>query len=183
MDRRRQLTWLKRVLVPTFLIALFIASATIAWASESAAQATVTVEMRDNVFAPQNVTVNVGDTVTWSHVGQRPHDATARNNAFSSPRRMMNGQTFSWTATAAGTYDYVCTIHEAMGMVGTIVVQGAGGTGGTGGAPAAPPRTGSGGMAGGQSPWFYLVLLVAGLGGSLGLLTGRCRSRSEQPSN
>ena len=180
MDRRRQLTWLKRVLVPTFLIALFIASATIAWASESAAQATVNVEMRDNAFAPQSVTVNVGDTVTWTNVGQRPHDATARNGAFSSPRRMMNGQTFSWTAAAAGTYDYVCTIHEAMGMTGTIVVQGGGGTGG---APAAPPRTGSGGMAGGQSPWFYLVLLVAGLGGSLGLLAGRRRVRAEQPSN
>ncbi len=46
MDRRRQLTWLKRVLVPTFLIALFIASATVAWASEPAAQATVNIEMR-----------------------------------------------------------------------------------------------------------------------------------------
>ena len=183
MDRRRQLTWLKRVLVPTFLIALFIASATIAWASESAAQATVNVEMRDNVFAPQNVTVNVGDTVTWTNVGQNPHDATARNGAFTSPRMMRNGQTFSWTATAPGTFDYVCTIHEARGMVGTIVVQGAGAAGGTGGAPAAPPRTGSGGMAGGQSPWFYLVLLVAGLGGSLGLLAGRRRARAGQPGN
>ena len=152
MDRRRQLTWLKRVLVPTFLIALFVASATVAWASESAAQATVNIEMRDNAFAPQNVTVNVGDTVVWTHMGQNPHDATAKNGAFSSPRRMMNGQTFSWTATAPGTYDYVCTIHEARGMVGTITVQGAGGTGGTGGAPAAPPRTGGGGMAGGQAP-------------------------------
>jgi plastocyanin len=182
MDRRQQLTWLKRVLVPTFLIALFIASAAIAWASEPAAQATVNVEMRDNQFAPQNVTVNVGDTVTWTNTGQRAHNATARNGAFTSPT-MMNGQTFSWTATAAGTYEYVCTFHERGGMVATLVVQGAGGAGGTGGAPTAPPRTGSGGMAGGQSPWFYLVLLVAGLGGSLGLLAGRRRTRSEQPSN
>ena len=179
MDRRRQLTWLKRALVPTFLIALFILSATIAWASE----ATVNVEMRDDSFAPQNATVNVGDIVTWTHMGQRPHDVTARNGAFSSPRMMRNGQTFSFTATTAGTYEYVCTIHERGGMVGTLVVQAAGGAGGTGGAPAAPPRTGSGGMAGGQSTWFYLVLLVAGLGGSVGLLAGRRRARAEQPSN
>ncbi len=179
MDRRRHLTWLKRVLVPTFLIALFIASATIAWAS---GLAEVRVNANDSTFDPATITVNVGDTVTWviASTGAGPHDVTADNGAFSSPRRMMNGQTFSWTATAPGTYTYVCTVHARLNMRGTVVVQGAGGTGG---APAAPPRTGSGGMAGGQSPWFYLVLLVAGLGGSLGLLAGRRRARAEQPSN
>ena len=171
MDRRRRLTWLKRLLVPTLVIALFIGSAAVVWASQPAAPAaaTVNIEMRDNMFVPQNVTVNVGDTVVWTNVGQRPHDATAGNGAFSSPRRMMNGQTFSWTATTAGTIDYVCTIHEAQGMVGTIVVQG-----GTGGAapPAAAPRTGGGGMAGTQVPSLLLGLLSVGLGAVAGVVAG-----------
>ncbi len=119
MDRRR-LTWLKRVLVPTFLIALFIASATIAWASESAAQATVTVEMRDNVFAPQNVTVNVGDTVTWTNQDGVPHTATALDGTFNSGN-LDRGQSFSFAFEQPGTHDYVCLYHP--NMRGTVVVR------------------------------------------------------------
>ncbi len=177
MDRRRRLTWLKRVLVPTFLVALFIASATIAWASEPAQQAaTVNIEVGDSFFQPQVVTVNVGDTVVWTVTAPRfPHDVTAKNEAFVSPRLLRTGATFSWTATAPGTYDYVCTIHERMGHVGTLIVQGAGGTGG---APTAPPRTGSGGMAGGRSPMLLLALLSVGLGVATGLVCGLRRRQA-----
>lgn len=125
---------LSRALILAILTVLFMGLAA------AASAATMTVEMRDNTFQPQTITVNVGDTITWTNVGQRPHDATADNGAFSSPRRMSNGQSFSWTATAPGTYTYVCTIHINQGMRGTIVVQGAGG------APAMP-GTGGGGMA------------------------------------
>ena len=31
--------------------------------------------------------------------------------------------TFSHTFTAKGTYKYVCKYHEAMGMVGTVIVS------------------------------------------------------------
>ena len=174
MNRRQHLTWRTRALVPTFLIALFLLSAAVAWASE----ATVTVEVGDNFFRQQTVTVAVGDTVTWTHTGQRPHDVTARDGTFASPRNMQNGQTYSYTATTPGVYEYVCTLHERAGQVGTLIVQaagGAGGTGGTGATPAAPPAAGGGGLAGGSTPWLALVALVAGLGGAAGLLAGRRR--------
>jgi plastocyanin len=107
----------------------------------SAAQ-TINVEMGDNFFRPDTITVAPGDTIVWRHTGTRPHDVTADNGAFSSPRRMSTGQTFSWTAGAAGTYTYLCTIHSAQ-QKGTIIVQAAAGTAGN----VSLPRTGEGGMA------------------------------------
>jgi len=101
----------------------------------------VSITMGDNFFEPATVTVAVGDTVTWTHRGNRPHDVTADGGAFSSPRRMSNGQSFTYTATTAGTFSYICTIHPNQ-MRATLVVQAAG-AGGVG-----MPRTGAGGLAG-----------------------------------
>lgn len=154
--------------VPALLVAFFLFTASTAAGSGAA---TVTVEICDNCFKPDTVTVNVGDTVTWMQMGQRPHDVTAQNGAFSSPRRMMNGASFSYTATAPGTYNYECTIHA--GMNGVLMVQAAGAPG-AGGAPPAPPRTGAGGMAPPErQPWLPLLgiglLVVTSLAGGAAL--------------
>lgn len=145
--------------------------------SPASAQAEVTVDMPNFDFVPATITVPVGTKVTWTHSQMGvPHDVTSDTGVFSSPRRMMMGQTFSYTFTEPGTYPYTCTIHS-MRQKGTIVVvaQTAGtvapaGTArpaatGTGGGAAAPaptatrpaaaaatvpavmPRTGSGGTA------------------------------------
>ena len=168
--RSMRLTKLALVAVPAVLIALFLASAAVAGAAQAA---TVTVQVGDNMFTPDSVTVNVGDTVTWNHMGSNPHDVTADNGAFSSPRRMANGQSFSWTATAPGTFTYTCTIHAARGMKGTIVVQGAGG-----GAPAAAPRTGGGGMATTTDPRLpWLALAALGLTAATGIAVEVARLR------
>lgn len=169
MQARRRRFRLIFSLVPAVAIALFLGFSGVA--AKQAANATV--EMGDNFFNPASVTVNVGDTVTWTNKGNRPHDVTALNGAFSSPRRMMNGATFTYTATTAGTYQYECTIHE--GMDGTLIVQAAGG----GGAPTLP-QTGGGGMAfTSPSPWLTLALL-----GLIGVVSGVgaiARRRLAQP--
>jgi plastocyanin len=36
---------------------------------------------------------------------------------------MEEDATFSHTFTVKGTYKYICKMHEAMGMVGTVVVS------------------------------------------------------------
>jgi plastocyanin len=36
-----------------------------------------TVEMRDDVFKPKDITIEVGDTVTWVNKGVNDHTATA----------------------------------------------------------------------------------------------------------
>ncbi len=118
--------------------------------SPASAQADVTVDMPGFVFAPVTITVPAGTRVTWTHSHMNiPHDVTSDTGLFSSPRRMMAGQTFSYTFMQPGTYAYTCTIH-AERMKGTIIVTAqTAGTAATGGAAATvrPPATGTGGGA------------------------------------
>lgn len=159
-----------RSFIPALVIALFVVGIGAAAAAENTATsgATVNIEMGDNFFNPATVNVNVGDTVVWTHkgTGGRPHDVTANNGTINSPRRMMNGATFSYTATTPGTIAYVCTIHT--GMNGTLNVQGA---------PGAAPRTGGGGMAAAAlQGWQQLAALgIVLVGGSAALAALRLR--------
>jgi plastocyanin len=119
--------------------------------------ATTTVEAADNVFRPKTATVSVGDTVTWKNTGQAPHEVTA--SAFKSGN-IDPGKSWSWTATKAGTYSYVCQYHESAGMTGTLVVRAAGATSGQGTATG-HPKTGSAAL-----PLGLLVLGVAAVAGA-----------------
>lgn len=82
--------------------------------------ATTTVQAVDNAFQPRSATVSVGDTITWRNAGRAPHDVKA--SAFSSGN-LDPGESFSWKATKAGTYSYVCSYHQSVGMTGTVVVS------------------------------------------------------------
>ena len=101
---------------------------------------TVEVSMKNNpkgVFVPASVNINVGDTVTWTNPGIITHTvtfdpaqaATASNVALPAgvapfgSDNMEEDATFSHTFTVKGTYKYVCKMHEAMGMVGTVIVS------------------------------------------------------------
>src|SRR3990170_2906855 len=85
--------------------------------TEAAAQA---VGMGDNFFGPDALTVAAGDTVTWTNNGAVPHTATAQG-VFDS-EILMGGESFSFTFSSAGTFDYICIVHPDV-MRGSIVVQ------------------------------------------------------------
>lgn len=70
-------------------------------------------------FAPATLTVKVGSSVTWTNRDEEPHTVAATDGAFHSPG-MGTGATYSHTFAAAGTFDYVCSIHPM--MHGTVVV-------------------------------------------------------------
>ncbi|PZS02881.1 MAG: hypothetical protein DLM69_03530, partial [Candidatus Chloroheliales bacterium] len=99
---------------------------------------TVTVEEQDFQFSPKDVTINVGDTVTFVNKGGTAHTATASDNSWDSSS-MDVGASFSHTFSAAGKVTYYCKFHgtaAGKGMSGTItVVQG------SSAAPAATPTT------------------------------------------
>lgn len=101
------------------------------------ASTNVEVEMGgggENLFDAEIVHVEVGGTVTWTNaVGN--HSATAYHPDNDQPSRMPEGakpwdsgvltekdETFSHTFETEGVYDYYCTPHEPLGMVGTVVV-------------------------------------------------------------
>jgi amicyanin len=73
-------------------------------------------------FSPAELTIAVGDTVTWTNLDPVAHTATSTSGAFDSGDLVLN-DSFSFTFTAAGTYDYLCTPHPE--MTGRIVVQAA----------------------------------------------------------
>ena len=79
-----------------------------------------TVAMVDFDFEPNEVTVNVGDTVTWTNEGDAPHTATDRDGAWDTGT-VDPGGSASITFETAGTYEYFCEIHPQ--MVGTVVVE------------------------------------------------------------
>src|SRR5689334_15114672 len=92
--------------------------------------ATFTVTMTNNRFNPPNLTINAGDTVTWTDT-QGMHDTVSGSSGVPSGiwnsgtqfRPLMNpGQSFSVTFNNAGTFPYYCTPHWPLGMVGTIRV-------------------------------------------------------------
>jgi plastocyanin len=70
-------------------------------------------------FVPATLTVHAGITVTWTNHDEEPHTVAASDGSFHSPG-MGTGATFSHTFSAAGTFDYVCSIHPM--MHGTVVV-------------------------------------------------------------
>lgn len=82
------------------------------------------------VFEPQDLNINVGDTVTWVWVGGGTHDVVSDDGAFqsalvSAPNNF--SVTFDGTFLAANPvlgdfYRYHCTPHSAFGMNGTIQV-------------------------------------------------------------
>jgi LPXTG-motif cell wall-anchored protein len=107
---------------------------------KAVAAADTGVTIVDFNFAPGSVTVNVGDTVTWTNDGPTPHSATANDGSFDTGI-MDAGQSGSHTFNAAGTFSYICTPHP--NMTGTVTVVAAatqdggddGTTGDTGAAP------------------------------------------------
>ncbi|MCW2513248.1 MAG: amicyanin [Mycobacterium sp.] len=70
-------------------------------------------------FAPATLTVTAGTTVTWTNKDEDPHTVVAGNGAFRS-QALGSGGVYSFTFPAAGTFDYICSIHPF--MHGTVVV-------------------------------------------------------------
>jgi plastocyanin len=90
-----------------------------------------TVAVADFSFTPASITVNVGDTVTWTNSGpDEPHTATANDGSFDTGDIAV-GSSASHTFDQAGTFAYVCSIHPDQ-MSGTVTVASAGGGGGGG---------------------------------------------------
>jgi len=84
-----------------------------------AAAETHVVAIEGMAFPPATLTVKRGDTVTWRNQDLVPHTVTAKGRFDSG--EIAAGRSWSWVATAPGTYEYVCAYHP--GMRAAIVVQ------------------------------------------------------------
>lgn len=85
-------------------------------------------------FDPAELTIKVGETVRWVSecaegitcvysVQAYPDKIPAGAEAFNSGLLMEQGQSFEYTFTVPGEYEYFCLSYEPMGMKGKIIVQ------------------------------------------------------------
>ena len=89
-------------------------------ASPATAQGAQTnIAITNFIFMPGDLTVQVGDTVTWTNNDTAPHTVDADQGAFKSGT-LNRGDTFSFQATQPGVYTYYCQFHPY--MKGTITV-------------------------------------------------------------
>jgi plastocyanin len=72
-------------------------------------------------FAPARTRIKTGTTVTFSNVGDIPHDATALPKAEWSTGALVKGETKTVTFDKAGIYYYICTPHPW--MYGQVIVE------------------------------------------------------------
>jgi len=77
------------------------------------------ISIKGNAFSPDNLSIKVGDTVTWINNDSYAHTVKASKSEFDSGN-MASGAKFSFIFSKEGTYDYICGIHTF--MTGKIVV-------------------------------------------------------------
>jgi len=123
-----------------------VALSLFAFAGSASAAGPTPISIIDQSFQPADATIQVGDTVTWTVTKAiaDPHSVTSgtpsdSGKVFDSkPTLHVNGDTFSYTFNAAGSFPYYCIVHPSQ-MHGTITVLGAAGSG----APASSPGASS----------------------------------------
>ena len=64
-------------------------------------------------FVPAEITVSVGDTVTWVNLDVAPHTATADDGSFDSGSLSQDDE-WSVVIETAGEFDYICLFHPQM---------------------------------------------------------------------
>jgi plastocyanin len=88
---------------------------------------TKSVSVRDDFFRPKRVTVGSGDRVRWAWRDEGTHNVRFRKVPRGASRRpgsrLKDSGTFARTFRKRGGYSYVCTIHEDLGMTGSVKVE------------------------------------------------------------
>jgi plastocyanin len=94
--------------------------------AQTPAPAAAAVGIDNFTFNPQTLTVKAGTAVTWTNKDDIPHGIAVTNNTFPRSKALDTDDSFTFTFTTPGTYQYFCYIHPH--MVGSIVVEAATGS-------------------------------------------------------
>ncbi|MFP9190910.1 plastocyanin/azurin family copper-binding protein [Natronosalvus vescus] len=84
------------------------------------------VEVGDNYYEPDELTIEPGTTVVWEWVGQADHNVEPTEQPegadWEGHTDLKADGDYEHTFDVEGTYDYVCTPHVGVGMVASIDV-------------------------------------------------------------
>lgn len=87
---------------------------------------TINITMQNFAFNPPAITVNVGDTIVWKNMDTAPHTVTVKDlhvgdAGYFDSGALGQNQSFSYTFTKKGTFNYSCIFHTQ--MVGSVIVN------------------------------------------------------------
>jgi plastocyanin len=88
--------------------------------SDKSAMASNEVTIDNFSFTPQTLTIPAGATVKWTNKDDVPHTVVETNRKFKS-KALDTDETFSFTFTDPGTYEYFCSVHPK--MVAKVIVE------------------------------------------------------------
>ena len=86
------------------------------------AKASPGVAISNFEFGPKVLTVQAGTRVTWTNQDSSPHSIKDKSSLSTAESpQLFQGETFSITYAKAGTYPYICGIHNY--MTGSVEVM------------------------------------------------------------
>ena len=112
------MTRVRRILLPAVVLAAIAAGCGGTGSSEPVATTEVTMA-KSYRFDPKVIEVASGDTVTWTNDDNFTHTVQVDGQE---DHEVGQGESVSIAFVEAGTYHYVCTLHE-QDMDGEVVVR------------------------------------------------------------
>ena len=111
---------MKKILIVVALIAvlLLVTGCYNSAKQDSTSTATNSVEIKDFAFNPAIINIKAGTVVTWTNQDTVKHTIKLDETESSS---LAKGQSWSYSFTTPGTYDYICGLHPSMN--GKIIVE------------------------------------------------------------
>ena len=105
-----------RIVAVVAVAALLLAAGKPVPAQETGAR----IEIKAHGFDTPELTIPTGTTVTWINHDDDSHTVTSTANVFRSPG-LDADETYAYTFTRPGTYEYYCTLHPM--MTGKVIVR------------------------------------------------------------
>jgi len=97
-----------------------VVGAMLAFGAVAAQDASDVITIDNFTFTPKELTVAVGTTVKWVNHDDIPHTVVEKKTTFRS-KALDTDDSYSFTFTSAGTFDYFCGLHPH--MVGQVIVK------------------------------------------------------------
>ncbi len=74
-------------------------------------------------FSPESILITTGKKVCWQNTASFNHTVTSDTGTVLNSGNVAGGGFYVHTFASTGTVAYHCTIHQADGMVGKVVIQ------------------------------------------------------------
>lgn len=103
-----------------FIAAVFLSQLIPLAQADPATPKTHTVNIKDLLFTPSDLSVNIGDRIIWVNKDLIPHTATAKSDVWDSGE-ITTGNSWQTDLAKAGIINYICAYHPSMTARITVI--------------------------------------------------------------